>query len=172
MFRGIISARMGNNNRDCAGLALIFKPIAGEYTVNVQQFAEIEALKALKARYFRTLDTKQWDAWGECFTADLEASFDGADGSFDFGSRDELVSTNRELLADVVTVHQGHSPELELTGATTARGIWAMYDRVELPGAEFEGWGHYHEEYVKQGGDWKIARIHLTRLKISPLLPS
>ena len=26
---------------------------------------------------------------------------------------------------------------------------------------------HYHEEYVKQGAEWKMKRIHLTRLHIS-----
>jgi hypothetical protein len=137
--------------------------------VDVEQLAELEAIKALKARYFRTLDTKQWQAWGDCFTEDIQARFDGADGSFDFSSREELVTTNAALLATVATVHQGHTPEIELISATTARGIWSMYDRVELPGAAFEGWGHYHEDYVKRADGWKIARIHLTRLKISPL---
>ena len=30
----------------------------------------IEEIKRLKARYFRLMDTKQWDAWGEVFTRD------------------------------------------------------------------------------------------------------
>lgn len=137
--------------------------------MNLEQLTEIEAIKVLKARYFRALDTKQWQAWGDCFTEGIQARFDGADGSFDFSSREELVTTNSSLLASVVTVHQGHTPEIELTSPTTARGIWSMYDRVELPGAAFEGWGHYHEDYVKSAGGWKISRIHLTRLKISPL---
>jgi 3-phenylpropionate/cinnamic acid dioxygenase small subunit len=31
---------------------------------------EIEAIKRLKARYFRLMDTKQWDQWGDVFTED------------------------------------------------------------------------------------------------------
>ena len=39
-----------------------------------------------------------------------------------------------------------------------------MYDQVRLPTCIFEGWGHYHEEYVKENGEWKIKSIYLTRL--------
>ncbi len=34
-------------------------------------------------------------------------------------------------LATSVTVHQGHMPEIELTSDLEARGIWAMFDRVD-----------------------------------------
>ena len=30
----------------------------------------IEQIRQLKARYFRLLDTKQWDEWGEVFTVE------------------------------------------------------------------------------------------------------
>ena len=38
-----------------------------------------------------------------------------------------------------------------------------------MTGAELEGWGHYYEEYRKVGGEWKISRIHLKRLRIVSL---
>jgi len=31
---------------------------------------EIEAIKQLEARYFRLMDTKQWEAWADVFTED------------------------------------------------------------------------------------------------------
>jgi hypothetical protein len=131
---------------------------------------DVDAIKQLKARYFRFLDTKQWDQWRTVFSDDFTGKFDGEEGqSFEFGSADEIVAVNREILATVPTVHQGHTPEIAIKSPDTASGIWAMYDRVELPGAEFEGWGHYHEDYVKVDGEWKISRIHLKRLRIAPL---
>lgn len=131
---------------------------------------DVDAIKQLKARYFRYLDTKQWDKWRAVFSDDFTGKFDGEAGQcFEFSSADEIVAANREILADVPTVHQGHTPEITIKSPDTATGIWAMYDRVELPGAEFEGWGHYHETYVKVDGAWKISRIHLKRLKITPL---
>jgi len=130
---------------------------------------EIERIKQLKARYFRLLDTKQWDDWRECFSDDFRGLYEGPHPDIEFSSREEMVALNRDMLAEVPTVHQGHTPEIELTGPDTAAGIWAMYDRVEMEGAAFEGWGHYNERYCKVDGEWKISRIHLTRLKVVPL---
>ena len=56
-------------------------------------------------------------------------------------------------------------PEIEITGPATATGVWAMFDYVELPEFTLRGWGHYHEEYVKERGGWKIRRLRLTRLR-------
>jgi hypothetical protein len=81
--------------------------------------------------------------------------------------RSQLVKGISSLLTGAQSIHQGFMPELELTGATTARGIWAMFDYVMLPTCEFKGWGHYNEEYVKEGKEWKMRRIHLTRLHTS-----
>jgi hypothetical protein len=61
--------------------------------------------------------------------------------------------------------------EIELTSPTTARGIWAMSDFCEYRTKEgmrrvLSGSGHYHEEYVKQDGEWSIAAMRLTRLRV------
>jgi hypothetical protein len=32
------------------------------------------------------------------------------------------------------------------------------------------GHGHYHEVYRKQAGAWRIASVHLTRLRLSQVL--
>ncbi len=130
---------------------------------------QIEQIKQLKARYFRYLDTKQWDAWRECFTEDFTGLYEGPHPDIEFGSRSEFIDSNRQILESVVTVHQGHTPEITLNDDDNATGIWAMYDRVEMPGAGFEGWGHYHEVYRRVNREWRIARIHLTRIKVSPL---
>jgi hypothetical protein len=68
-------------------------------------------------------------------------------------------------------VHHGHTPEIEITGKATARGIWAMIDYATLPAVDgrrptVRGSGHYHEEYVKQDDRWRIARLVLTRLRV------
>jgi hypothetical protein len=45
-----------------------------------------------------------------------------------------------------------------------------MVDVVKL-GAGFVGYGHYHEEYRKVEGDWRIARLRLTRLHVEGAEP-
>jgi SnoaL-like domain len=71
----------------------------------------------------------------------------------------------------VVTAHHGHMPEIEITSPTTARGIWAMQDFLQMPEGSplgmksMVGWGHYTETYELVGGEWKIKTLVLTRLR-------
>lgn len=136
---------------------------------------DIEAIKQLKARYFRYLDTKQWSAWRSLFTDD--ARFDGTSRSF--SGPDDFCASTSAWLDQAVTVHQGSMPEIRLTGQDEATGIWAMQDLVQfntpiLAGAYqgmtgFQGYGHYLEDYRRVDGEWKISRLRLTRLRVDPV---
>ncbi len=44
----------------------------------LQYLMNVDAIKSLKARYFRCLDTKDWDGWLDVFTDDVVLSFDTA----------------------------------------------------------------------------------------------
>jgi uncharacterized protein (TIGR02246 family) len=130
-----------------------------------QQLLDIEAIKRLKARYFRAMDTKEWSELADCFTEDLIADFRQAPGMLAEG-RDNYMSQLTEVLQDASTVHHGHMPEVHIVEEGTATGIWAMEDIVEMPGLLLQGWGHYHERYRKEAGEWKISHIRLTRLRL------
>ena len=130
---------------------------------------DIEAIKQLKARYFRFLDTKDWEGFRSVFAPDATIDTSADDGSIHHG-RDEFLAFLTPILTDVVTVHHGHAPEITLTSDTTATGIWAMEDVLEFgeghPVSTVHGWGHYHETYVKLDGEWKIQSTRLTRLRL------
>jgi hypothetical protein len=135
------------------------------------QLQDLEDIRQLKSRYFRLMDTQQWEAWSDCFAPDVFARYEGvpraaADQPLDVecSGRDGLLAGVRGLLTGAVSMHQGFMPEIRLTGAETAEAIWAMFDYVRLPTCHFKGWGHYHEQYRRQAGAWRIQRIHLTRL--------
>jgi len=126
---------------------------------------DLEAIRQLKARYFRLMDTKQWEAFGQVFTQDATVAA-SPDPDEVFRGREEIVRRVSGALREAVTVHHGHMPEIEITGPDTARGIWAMYDFVDLPQLVLHGWGHYHEEYRREDGVWRIASTRLTRLRL------
>ncbi|HYZ66390.1 MAG TPA: nuclear transport factor 2 family protein [Mycobacterium sp.] len=126
---------------------------------------EIEAIKQLKARYCRYLDTKDWEAWRGIFSDDFLSDTSQAGGKVIRGA-DDFVAFTRRSLGTRATVHQVHAPEIELTSATTARGVWALADVVRFPlGLNLQGYGHYHERYEKVDGQWLIASSTLTRLR-------
>ncbi|CAN5143869.1 nuclear transport factor 2 family protein [soil metagenome] len=126
---------------------------------------EIEAIKHLKARYCRYLDTKDWSAWRQVFADDFVSDTSESGGGIITGA-DDFVAFTRKTLRDQATVHQVHSPEIELVSPTTARGIWAMEDVVRFaPGVNLRGYGHYTETYQKAGEHWLLTSSKLTRLR-------
>ena len=99
-----------------------------------QMLLDIEAIKQLKARYFRYIDTKQWDDLKALFTADARWNVDGGSGHYEWDDPDEFIAHLVERLGGAgVSVHQGHMPEIELIDAANASGIWAMFDYVDIP---------------------------------------
>ena len=143
----------------------------------VERLLALAELQMLKARYFRCLDSKDWDAFEALFTDD--AVFDMRDGRGTNLDPDAVVQGARairhfvsEAVAALVTVHQGHMPEIELLDDNLASGVWAMHDVLwpaDAKDAAFvrlEGFGHYHERYRRTGGQWKIAESRLTRINM------
>jgi hypothetical protein len=131
----------------------------------VSPLEEIESIKKLKYKYFRCLDSKRWAELADCFAPDASAAYDG--GKYSFQGRAQILGFLEGALGrpTMITLHQGHHPEIELTSPTTATGIWYLEDQVidakrntTLRGAAF-----YHDEYVKQGGAWKLQSTGYVR---------
>ena len=125
---------------------------------------DVEEIWRLKARYFRTLDTRDWNGFRQVFTDDVIV-----DTTDDGGARvvglEPFMAYLQQTLGGATTVHQGHTPEVDITSDTTATGIWAMSDIVIWTnGIRLDGHGHYHEVYEKVRGEWKIKSLKLTRL--------
>jgi len=125
---------------------------------------DVEAIKQLKARYFRTMDTKDWAGMRQVFTDDVVMDTTESGGGVVSGA-DDFVSFLEQTLRGAVTIHHGHMPEITVTSPTSARGIWALQDVIIWPdGTRLHGYGHYHETYAKLDGEWRIASSTLTRL--------
>ena len=130
---------------------------------------DIEEIKQLKARYFRLMDSKDWDGLRSLFTDDVEVDV-SSDGAGVFSGLEAFMAMLVPAIRDVVTVHHGHMPEIRLTSPTTATAVWAMEDHLQFPGggpvAELHGYGHYHDTYSKTDGGWRIAKMRLARLRL------
>ena len=123
---------------------------------------DVEAIKQLKARYFRTMDTKDWVGLRQVFADDVVMDTTASGGGVVSGA-DAFVEFLEQALAGAVTVHHGHMPEITLTSSTTAAGIWALHDHIVWPdGTRLQGDGHYHETYELTDGAWRITSSTLT----------
>jgi hypothetical protein len=127
---------------------------------------ELEAIKRLKYRYVRSLDLKLWDELGACLTEDCRSAY--GDGHFSFDGRAAILGFLKDALGPTtrLTAHRVHQPEIELTSPTTATGVWALDDVVIETEAKLtiRGAAFYYDEYVKVGGEWKIAKTGYKRI--------
>jgi ketosteroid isomerase-like protein len=139
----------------------------------VEQLWDIEQIKQLKARYFRFLDTKDWEAFADLFTDDC-VHYLPQESAKEAVANEEYFRDLKAMLNPGVTTHHGHMPEITLVSDTEAEGIWAMFDYVqtELPGGplNIQGYGHYLETYRKgPDGAWRISSKRNVRLRLDHL---
>lgn len=143
----------------------------------LERLFAVEQIRHLKARYFRLLDTKRWDEFESLFAADAVFDMREAAG----GPRDQgallvgppaIAAFVRNAVDGMVTVHHGHTPEIEVQSSDAAHGIWAMEDVLQWTtrGTDntqtLHGYGHYHDSYTRVEGRWVIQSCRLCRLLV------
>ena len=130
----------------------------------------LEAIRQVKYRYLRCVDTKLWDEIGDTFTEDATVEY-GTKASgkpLKMAGRTEIVEFFRANLGpDILTVHAAGQPEITLEpDGWTASGIWSFQDtviatqfRVVVVGAAF-----YHDRYrLEPDGRWRISHTGYAR---------
>jgi hypothetical protein len=137
----------------------------------LERLEAIEAIRELKARYFRLIDTKQWGELRQVFADDLRIVT--PEGKVWLEGGQAYADSLKFGLSSAVSCHQGLTGEIEVLDAGNARAIWAMQDIIHWEDRHpREGWksivgrGHYHETYRKKGGLWRIATLSLTRISL------
>ena len=132
---------------------------------DVQRLLDIEAIKALKARYcWYCDDPEQYHRFPELFTEDavfVEEPIDHLVG------RDAIAEWNEEYARTCVwSRHYAVTPLIAVDG-DIATGRWqALLLSVQrIDGAEQMLWasGTYTEEYRRVDGEWLFSRVHRRR---------
>jgi hypothetical protein len=153
-------------------------------TDKLDQLLAIEAIRQLKSRYFRCMDTKDWAgvravfADDAAFDARASLSLDGAGEAGQAAQSNDWVVHGGDAIVEFIkgaagplqTVHHGHGHEIEVLSATEARGVIAMEDQIwdTATGAVFlHGCGHYHETYRRGADGWRIHTSRLSRLYVA-----
>jgi hypothetical protein len=134
--------------------------------MNDSEWNDLEAIKRLKHKYQRCIDTKQWTELRECFTEDATAAYSG--GKFSFGSRDSILQFLEGAMgAD--TFHSCHAvsqPEIDFIDEHTATGRWCLQDTVIDTNFDMmiQGAAFYDDEYRKgDDGVWRISKTGYER---------
>ncbi|OBI43548.1 nuclear transport factor 2 family protein [Mycobacterium sp. E796] len=125
-----------------------------------QDFTDIEAIKQVKYRYLRALDTKHWDDFAETLAEDITADYGPSIGNeLHFTNRADLVEYMRTSLPlNVITEHRVTHPDITVDG-DTATGSWYLQDRVIVADLNFMliGAAFYRDTYRRTEAGWKIS---------------
>ncbi len=130
----------------------------------VAALEQIEAIKALKHRYFRACDAKDAEAFRDCFTRDGARLDYGELGTF--ADADHLAAIFRRIALHtvdgrptVLDMHHGTHPDITLLGPENATGRWTLKFRQLnlIENTETIRTGDYDDEYIIEDGRWKIA---------------
>lgn len=131
-----------------------------------EDLAEIEAIKNVKYRYLRAVDTRDWDLLAGTLTEDATSAY--SSGKLSYEGRDAIIGFLRDSMPerDMLTSHKVHHPEIELTGPTTATARWALEDVVIVLPAELtiRGAAYYEDRLEKVDGEWRISHTGYRRL--------
>ena len=122
---------------------------------------DITAISQLKYRYLRSLDTKEWKEFADCFVPEATGDYNG----LVFADREALVAYMRENLGEgLLTMHQVHHPEITV-GGDGARARWYLQDKVIVPAFSFmlEGAAFYDDRYVRTPAGWRVAHTGYRR---------
>jgi hypothetical protein len=116
-------------------------------------------IAAVKARYFRFMDLKQWAELRAVFTDD--AVFEHPTVG-DYDDIDAAMVALEAAIGSRWTSHEGGIPEITIAGPDRASGIFAMTGHAlsddDQMGRTF---GHYYDEFRKAEGVWKMSRMRL-----------
>lgn len=127
----------------------------------------IEEIKQLKHRYFRSIDRRDVDTLRTLFTEDVEIDYEGGTYRWQLQGREPLVDA---LYASFnprsVACHTGHHPEITLTGADQARGLWYLTDIMINREQKLitSGSALYADTYAKTEDGWKIRKSTYKRI--------
>ncbi len=135
----------------------------------VQQLKDIEEIKGLKCRYFCALDTKNWDALEATLSPNVSTAY--SNGKLAFHGPKEVTDYFKEQMpATVITLHQGHDPEIVIDSDTEATGTWYLQDLLIFTegnpsvGYQIQGSAIYTDKYEKVDGKWLIKETGYLRV--------
>ena len=134
----------------------------------VQKLNDIEAIKCLKAKYFRCLDSKDWSELETTLSPNIVTSY--SDGKLVFKSPKEVTGYLESVMpVEEISMHMGHTPEITIESENIATGRWYLEDNLIFTGGEYKGVGinggaFYTDKYEKIDGQWYILETGYERI--------
>ena len=127
----------------------------------IERLEDIEAIKKLKAHYWYSCDQKNVEAVRDCFVeGEVLIDYDGPVGLVRHRVALYAVFEKVGCQPNIVEIHHGGPPQIELRDNGRATGIWGLTYHLLDTNAQVSNviGGYYTDEYVKTDAGWRIQR--------------
>ena len=128
---------------------------------------DVNAIQVLKWRYLRACDRKAVEDVRDCFVPDAVIDYEGFPL---FQDRDTFVAIYEKFgcVPNIVDMHHGQNPIIELTGPDSARGVFDCYFfQIDTEARRLTQLSvSYDDEFVRRDGRWWIARTVSRRISM------
>ena len=134
---------------------------------DIQRLMDIEAIKQLKAAYFRCIDTANFEELATLIHEDVSVLLVGGTYEWSLHGRAEYVEAiQKSFHREAIGHHNGHHPEIQILSDTEATGIWYLADNMWILNAKFltQGTALYFDRYLKVDGRWTIKDTKYRRI--------
>lgn len=135
----------------------------------MQRLIDIEEIKCLKGKYFRCLDSKDWEGLSSTLSPTVKTSY--SNGKLVFNGPKEVTDYFAKVMPKTdITLHQGHTPEIWFESDTVAYAHWYLQDNLiwvepdPHAGNQCQGSAIYTDKYEKVEGKWLISEIGYVRV--------
>jgi hypothetical protein len=139
----------------------------GFVAYTLQQLSDLEDIRTVKHRYFRSIDTADQAVLETLFTDDVSVEYRGGGYFVQLEGAARMVDfLMNSFNASAVAMHHGHMPDITLIGDDEAEGIWYLEDIfISLDRKDVTtGTAIYRDRYRRVDGRWKIARTEYDRI--------
>ncbi|WP_101759134.1 nuclear transport factor 2 family protein [Oceanicoccus sp. KOV_DT_Chl] len=138
-----------------------------ELRQDIQRLMDMEAIKQLKHRYFRCVDTFNMEEMKTVLHKDVKIRFKGGNYEWNLDDRDQYIANmSYAFTKKSIGQHNGFHPEIQMLSDHEATGIWYLHDNMWIMNHKLKthGTALYWDRYVKENGQWFIAETAYERL--------
>ena len=132
--------------------------MSDDLEARIRWLEDLERIRAVKHKYFISLDKGHWDDVVNCFTKD--AVIDVGLGTQT--GRGEIAQLFQDVYVNAFEwwAHQASNPVIDVTSETTATGTWELEGFVVTQAPASGMWTavFYEDEYRKDANSWLISK--------------
>ncbi|MEW2505806.1 nuclear transport factor 2 family protein [Amycolatopsis sp. NPDC047767] len=138
---------------------------------DTERLVVVDEIRQFMAQYVSYADRKQFDRLSQLFAPEATFTIHDPQGAqvMRMTGPKEIEDVITTSVGDATAIHHLFSFTTEVHSPVAASSTVAMEDWIDGSTLKVRGYGHYHGEFAKVDGSWRIEKFVQTRLRTDVL---